>query len=129
MLDDSKEVHSALRKLRSLGIRISLDDFGTGYSSLGYLRKFTVDKVKIDRSFVSGITKDADHLAIVQAVVGLTHALGMTSVAEGVETEEQLILIRASGCNEAQGYLFSHPLPADAIKEFLARQDWKLKVA
>lgn len=129
LLDDSKEVHSALRKLRSLGIRISLDDFGTGYSSLGYLRKFTVDKVKIDRSFVSGITKDADHLAIVQAVVGLTHALGMTSVAEGVETEEQLILIRASGCNEAQGYLFSHPLPADAIKDFLARQDWKLKVA
>ena len=86
LLDDSKEVHSALRKLRSLGIRISLDDFGTGYSSLGYLRKFTVDKVKIDRSFVSGITKDADHLAIVQAVVGLTHALGMTSVAESADS-------------------------------------------
>lgn len=129
LLDDSKEVHSALRELRSLGIRISLDDFGTGYSSLGYLRKFTVDKVKIDRSFVSGITEDADHLSIVQAVVGLTHALGMTSVAEGVETEEQLILIRASGCNEAQGYLFSHPLPADEIMQFLARRDWKLKVA
>jgi len=129
LLDDSKEVHSALRELRSLGIRISLDDFGTGYSSLGYLRKFTVDKVKIDRSFVSGITENADHLAIVQAVVGLTHALGMISVAEGVETEEQLLLIRASGCNEAQGHLFSPAVPADEINEFLARRDWKLKVA
>jgi diguanylate cyclase (GGDEF)-like protein len=129
LLDDSKNVRSALRELRALGICVSLDDFGTGYSSLAYLRKFTVDKVKIDRSFVSGIAQDADHLAIVQAVVGLTHALGMTSVAEGVETEEEMILIRASGCNEAQGHLFSRPLPADGIKEFLACRDRELKVA
>ncbi|MCT7374661.1 putative bifunctional diguanylate cyclase/phosphodiesterase [Chelativorans salis] len=129
LLDDNREVNSALRQLRALGVRISLDDFGTGYSSLAYLRRFTVDKVKIDRSFVADIVGDPDHLAIVQAIVGLTHALGMTSVAEGLETEEQLLLIRASGCDEAQGYLFSPPVPEDEIKEFLARRGWKLRVA
>jgi EAL domain-containing protein (putative c-di-GMP-specific phosphodiesterase class I) len=129
LLDDSNKAHSSIRELRALGISISLDDFGTGYSSLGYLRKFAVDKVKIDRSFVSGITEDPDHLAIVQAVVGLTHALGMTSVAEGVETEEQMLLVRASGCNEAQGYLFSPPVTADEIIRFLACPNWDRKVA
>ncbi|WP_246248938.1 putative bifunctional diguanylate cyclase/phosphodiesterase [Chelativorans alearense] len=129
LLDDSSEVHSVLNALRSHGIRISLDDFGTGYSSLAYLRKFIVDKVKIDRSFVASIADNPDHLAIVQAIVDLTHALGMVSVAEGLETEEQLAIIRASGCNEAQGYLFSPPIPEDEIKEFLARRGWKLRVA
>jgi diguanylate cyclase (GGDEF)-like protein len=128
LLDDSREVHTALGELRALGIRISLDDFGTGYSSLAYLRKFTVDKVKIDRSFVAGIVHNREHLAIVQAIVGLAHALGITSVAEGVETEDQLLLIRASGCNEAQGHLFSRPIPADEIRE-LATKGWGIKVA
>jgi diguanylate cyclase (GGDEF)-like protein len=129
LLDDSKQTLSALQQLRSLGLRVSLDDFGTGYSSLAYLSKFKVDRVKIDRSFVSGIAANRDHLAIVHAIVGLTHALGMTSVAEGVETQEQLMLIRASGCNEAQGHLFSPPIPEQEIKEYLARRGWKLRVA
>jgi EAL domain-containing protein (putative c-di-GMP-specific phosphodiesterase class I) len=129
LLADSKDVLEALRQLRSLGILISLDDFGTGYSSLAYLRKFAVDKVKIDRSFISGIDQEVDHLAIVQAIVGLSHALGMSVVAEGIETEGQLLLINASGCNEAQGYLFSPPLPVRAIDEFIARREWMRKVA
>ena len=129
LLEDSREVRSALRALRSLGVRISLDDFGTGYSSLAYLRKFAVDKVKIDRSFMTGIVANPDHLAIVRAIVGLTHALEMTSVAEGLETEEQFLLIRASGCSEAQGYLFSPPVPDDEIEAFLARLGPNLRVA
>jgi diguanylate cyclase (GGDEF)-like protein/PAS domain S-box-containing protein len=129
LLDDSEEVLSTLNQLRALGARISLDDFGTGYSSLAYLRKFSVDKVKIDRSFVKDIEENEDHLAIVQAIIGLTHVLGMTSVAEGVETDEQLRLIQESGCQEAQGNLLSPPISSAAIKEWLAKRRWKPRIA
>jgi diguanylate cyclase (GGDEF)-like protein len=129
LLDDNKDVRSTLRELRSLGVNISLDDFGTGYSSLAYLRRFAVDKVKIDRSFVAGIDRDQDHLAIVQAIGGLADALGMKSVAEGVETEEQLLLVRASGCTEAQGHLFSPPVSSDGIADFFDRLGSQFLVA
>ncbi|WP_415727464.1 putative bifunctional diguanylate cyclase/phosphodiesterase [Pseudaminobacter sp. NGMCC 1.201702] len=109
LLEDSQRSSCALRDLRALGVRISLDDFGTGYSSLGYLRKYTVDKIKIDRSFVEQICTNQDHRAIVHAIVRLAHALGMKTTAEGIETEDQLEIIRATGCDEVQGYLFSPP--------------------
>jgi diguanylate cyclase (GGDEF)-like protein len=129
LLEDSKETHSALKQLRALGVRISLDDFGTGYSSLGYLRRFTVDKVKIDRVFVAGISHDRGHLAIVQAIVSLSQALGIRTVAEGIETEEQLLIIRASGCDEAQGHLFSLPRPEAELRELFTGKAPKLNVA
>ena len=110
-----------LHELKQLGVRIALDDFGTGYSSLSYLRRFPFDKIKIDRSFVQGCEDSADGLAIVKAVIALGRSLGMTTTAEGVETEAQLEIIRAEGCTEAQGFLFSKPLPAKAAKEFAAR--------
>jgi diguanylate cyclase (GGDEF)-like protein len=119
LLEDSVRSSFALRELRALGARISLDDFGTGYSSLSYLRKFTVDKIKIDRSFVEEISKNRDHMAIVNAIVSLSHTLGMTTTAEGVETEEQLNVIRSTGCDEAQGYLFTPPKSGAEINQWL----------
>jgi len=120
LLEDSRKLHTDLRRLRKLGTRISLDDFGTGYSSLSYLQKFAFDKVKIDRLFIKEITKSADQAAIVQTIVNLAFTLGMTTVVEGVEMEEQLRIIRAMGCDEAQGNLFSKPIPASEIPDFLA---------
>ena len=101
-------------ELRELGVRISMDDFGTGYSSLSYLRTFPFDKIKIDRSFMQDLAGRGDSLAIVKAVIGLGQSLGMTTTAEGVETEDQLDLVREQGCAEVQGFLFSPPLPASA---------------
>ena len=108
-----------LHKLRALGVSISLDDFGTGYSSLSYLRSFPFDKVKIDKSFVHGINHDRSSLAIVRAVIGMANSLGMTVVAEGVETEEQLILLRAQACSRVQGYLFSPPVTARQVDSYI----------
>ncbi len=108
-------VARALRLLRDAGITISLDDFGTGYSSLSHLRDFSVDLVKIDKSFVRQICDEADIAAIVSAVIYLTQSLGIAVVAEGVETEQQAELLRTMGCGFAQGHLFGHPVPSDAI--------------
>ncbi|MEC9246777.1 MAG: EAL domain-containing protein [Pseudomonadota bacterium] len=119
LLEDNRKLHADLRRLRQLGTRISLDDFGTGYSSLSYLQKFAFDKVKIDRLFIKEITKSADQAAIVQTIVNLAFTLGMTTVVEGVEMEEQLRIIRAMGCDEAQGNLFSKPILAKDIPGFL----------
>ena len=98
-----------------------MDDFGTGYSSLSYLRRFPFDKIKIDQSFVRDSTSSEDSLAIVRAVIGLGRSLGMTTTAEGVETEAQLAMIREEGCTEVQGYLLSAPLPSTAVDALLAR--------
>ena len=95
-------------------MRIALDDFGTGYSSLGYLQKFQFDKLKIDRSFISGLPGNEESQAIVRAVIGLGRSLGMRVTAEGVETTEQLEWVR-NGCDEVQGYLLSRPVDAGAI--------------
>jgi diguanylate cyclase (GGDEF)-like protein len=121
ILADDEYAVRTLHELKQLGVRIALDDFGTGYSSLSYLRRFPFDKIKIDRSFVHGCENSADGLAIVKAVIVLGRSLGMATTAEGVETDAQLEIIRAEGCTEAQGFLFSKPLPAKAAKEFAAR--------
>jgi EAL domain-containing protein (putative c-di-GMP-specific phosphodiesterase class I) len=110
-----------LSELRRLGVRISLDDFGTGYSSLGYLRAFPFDKIKIDRSFVHDLASRADSLAIIKAVIALSRSLGISTTAEGVETEEQFDLVRDEGCTEVQGFIFSPPLPS-TYKRLLSGQ-------
>jgi len=122
LLANSEMALSMLEELRRLGVRISLDDFGTGYSSLGYLRLFAFDKIKIDRSFVHDLAKRGDSLAIIKAVISLGRSLGISTTAEGVETEEQFDLVRDEGCTEVQGYIFSPPLPASAISDLLTRK-------
>ncbi|WP_027527492.1 bifunctional diguanylate cyclase/phosphodiesterase [Bradyrhizobium sp. Ec3.3] len=110
-----------LHQLRELGVSISLDDFGTGYSSLSYLRRFPFDKIKIDRSFVKDLAKRTDCVAIVRAISGLGRSLNITTTAEGVETTDQLDWLRAEGCNEVQGFLFSAARPAAEIEQLLLR--------
>jgi EAL domain-containing protein (putative c-di-GMP-specific phosphodiesterase class I) len=109
-----------LHQLRELGVSISMDDFGTGYSSLSYLRSFPFDKIKIDRSFVKDLARRTDCVAIVRAISGLGRSLNITTTAEGVETVDQLDWLRAEGCNEVQGFLFSAARPADEIATLLA---------
>ena len=125
LLQDSETTLAMLYQLRELGVRIAMDDFGTGYSSLSYLQSFPFDKIKIDRSFVKDIAESTGSLNIVRAVAALAKGLGMTATAEGVETAQQLDTIRAEGCTEMQGFLFSRPLPASEIEKlFLSpRQD------
>ena len=106
--------------MRRLGIRIALDDFGTGYSSLSYLRSFPFDKIKIDQSFIRDLSQRADCVAIVGAVAQLASSLSMATVAEGVETRDHLEKVVAAGCTEAQGYLFSRPVPSDRIGNVIA---------
>jgi diguanylate cyclase (GGDEF)-like protein/PAS domain S-box-containing protein len=101
-----------MHRLKEIGVAMSIDDFGTGYSNLSYLKRFPVDKLKIDKSFTSGLTRDPEDHSIVTAVVRLAHSLGLRAIAEGVETEGQMALLAAEGCDEVQGYYFSRPLPA-----------------
>lgn len=115
LLDDTRRVRIVLDRLRAFGFKIALDDFGTGYSSLSYLRGFKIDKIKIDQSFVRSLEEGADAAAIVQAVVSLGRALGLSVTAEGVETPEQHRFLRAAGCAQLQGFLFSRAVPADEI--------------
>jgi EAL domain-containing protein (putative c-di-GMP-specific phosphodiesterase class I) len=112
LMRGSKENVETLHRLRGLGISIVLDDFGTGYSSLSYLRVFPFDQIKIDRSFVSELSSSADCAAIVSAVASLGRNLRVDTVAEGIETQDQLVLARASGCTHAQGFLLGRPRPA-----------------
>jgi len=120
LLADVDTTLHTLHRLRGLGVHISLDDFGTGYSSLSYLRSFPFDKIKIDQSFVKDLSAKEGSRAIVAAVIGLGRSLGMTTTAEGVETEDQLQLVREHGCTEVQGFLFSPPLPASAVTKLFA---------
>jgi EAL domain-containing protein (putative c-di-GMP-specific phosphodiesterase class I) len=110
---------TVLRALKDLGVRVGMDDFGTGYSSLAYLRQFPFDLLKIDRAFVAGITSGEEDRAIVRTIIELARALGLTVVAEGVETPEQLGVLRELGCELAQGYLFARPAPAEALTGIL----------
>jgi diguanylate cyclase (GGDEF)-like protein/PAS domain S-box-containing protein len=112
---------ATLHQLRALGVSISMDDFGTGYSSLSYLRSFPFDKIKIDRSFVKDLVQRSDCVAIVRAISGLGRSLNITTTAEGVETTDQLDWLRAEGCNQVQGFLFSAARPASEIAELLVR--------
>ena len=122
LLAESEPTLQTLHKLRALGVRISMDDFGTGYSSLSYLRSFPFDKIKIDRSFIRDLESRGDSLAIIKAVIGLGHSLGMSTTAEGIETEEQLAAVREQGCNEVQGFLFSPPIDASAVIDLLKKE-------
>jgi diguanylate cyclase (GGDEF)-like protein/PAS domain S-box-containing protein len=121
LLRDSEANIAMLRALKALGLRIAMDDFGTGYSSLSYLRRFPFDKIKIDRSFVSDLPDGGGSGAIVRAVVGLGASLGVIITSEGVETPQQLDYLRAEGCEQAQGYLFSRPVPANEVATLVTR--------
>ena len=125
LMEDAEWAIGSIRALRNLGVKLSIDDFGTGYSSLGYLKRFPVDSVKIDRSFVDGLGTDPEDSAIVAAVVSLGHALGLEVVAEGVETEQQLDELRDLGCESAQGFLFAPPQPAPDVEQMITRGRWR----
>jgi diguanylate cyclase (GGDEF)-like protein len=129
LLQDNEATVSMLHELRRLGVRIAMDDFGTGYSSLSYLRSFPFDKIKIDQSFVREMSQRSDCLAIVQSVANLGSSLGMPTVAEGIETEEQLRQIQAAGCTDAQGYYFGRPRPARDLVHTLEALRQKARVA
>jgi EAL domain-containing protein (putative c-di-GMP-specific phosphodiesterase class I) len=120
LLRNDESTLALLFQLRALGVRIALDDFGIGYSSLSYLRSFPFDKVKIDQSFVKEMVVRADCAAIVSSIVDLANKLDMTTTAEGIETVNQLDLVRAAGCTEAQGYLFSVPRPLREVMGYVS---------
>jgi diguanylate cyclase (GGDEF)-like protein/PAS domain S-box-containing protein len=120
LMDDVDMAIAVLSDLRALGVRLAIDDFGTGYSSLGYLKRFPVDIVKLDRAFVAGLGTDSAADAITAAVINLGHALGLSVIAEGVENEEQLTVLRALRCDRAQGYLWSAPLAPAQLAEWMA---------
>jgi diguanylate cyclase (GGDEF)-like protein len=121
MIDDPQTTLERLEALCALGVSLALDDFGTGYSSLSYLQKFPFSQIKIDRAFVASLGTAGNAGAIIQSIVTLGHALGMKVLAEGVETDEQRVLLRLAGCDEMQGFLFAKPRPADAIDKVVAR--------
>jgi diguanylate cyclase (GGDEF)-like protein/PAS domain S-box-containing protein len=120
LMDDTFAVTAALTSIHDLGVQLAVDDFGTGYSSLLYLRRFPVDALKLDRSFVSGINDNPLDSTIVRSVIDLAHSLGLTSVAEGVETGEQLVALQAMGCDLAQGFFWSPGIPADQVDSMLS---------
>lgn len=119
-MDDVESTIATLAELRSIGIHLSIDDFGTGYSSLSYLKRFPIDKLKVDQSFVRHMTQEADAAAIARAVIDLGHSLRLKVIAEGVETINQLDLLRQYGCHEMQGYYYSRPVTPDAFAALLA---------
>ena len=121
LIDDPRQAQARLEALRALGVRIALDDFGTGYSSLSYLQKFPFDRLKIDRAFVASLGTSGNSGVIIQSIVTLGHALGMKVLGEGVETDEQRVLLRLAGCDELQGHLFAMPAPAAEIDRAWAR--------
>ena len=122
LMIDPAETAAVLGRLRAKGIHISIDDFGTGYSSLSYLKRFPINALKIDRSFVTDVTCNADDAAIATAIILMGHSLKLSVVAEGVETENQLEFLKVLQCNEVQGYLFSPPVPADRAQVMLEEQ-------
>lgn len=119
LMEDTERTAATLQTLHGMGVRLAIDDFGTGYSSLNYLKRFHIDSLKIDQSFVRDIANNSDDAAIATTIVTLGHSLGLTVIAEGVETEEQLTFLHGANCDEIQGYYYSRPLPADALEEWI----------
>ncbi len=119
LLEDCQQTSRNLEALKAMGLRLTIDDFGTGYSSLSYLRRFPLDALKIDRSFIRGLPEDQDDLAIARAIIAMAKSLNLAIVAEGVETRKQLDFVRAEGCDEVQGFYFSEPLSAPAFRRLL----------
>ena len=117
--DDVEAAIETLEELRRLGVGLEIDDFGTGYSSFSYLKRFPVDTLKIDKSFVSGLGEGVEDAAIAQAIVSVAHTLGLKATAEGVETREQLEQLKEIGCDQVQGYFFSRPLDREAVASFM----------
>ena len=122
LMQNAKSTLSVLYELKRMGLNLSMDDFGTGYCSFSYLKSFPLDIIKIDRSFITDINKTKADAAIVKAIIAMSHTLKLKVVAEGVETDEQLSLLREMGCDEMQGYLLSRPLPAEEINAFLLKR-------
>ena len=127
LMDDAEATIVTLAQLRSIGVYLSIDDFGTGYSSMNYLKRFAVRAIKIDKSFIAGLPQDSENAAITRAIIALAHGLKMAVVAEGVETDAQLLLLEQFGCDTVQGYYLGHPLPHDAITRMLDDQMALLK--
>jgi EAL domain-containing protein (putative c-di-GMP-specific phosphodiesterase class I) len=121
VMHNPDQVVNMLKDMEKVGIKTSLDDFGTGYSSLSYLKRFPIYKLKVDQSFVRGLPGDEDDAAITRAIIGMGKSLGLRVIAEGVETREQLEFLRAEGCDEIQGFLFSKPIPAEEFEKLLDR--------
>ena len=128
LIDNPAEMVRRIKDLHALGVRVALDDFGSGYSNLGYLQRFPLDKLKIDKSFVAALGRSANGGVIIQAIVALGRALGLSVLVEGVETEHQRVLLRLAGCDEMQGFLFAKPAPASAIDRILAQAKHSGKV-
>jgi EAL domain-containing protein (putative c-di-GMP-specific phosphodiesterase class I) len=120
LLDSVEHIIATFHQLRELGVKLAIDDFGTGYSSLSYLKRFPVDYVKIDQTFIRGLGEGTEDAAITRAIIAMAHSLELKVVAEGVENREQLDFLRAHECDEVQGYLISRPLEAGAAGELLA---------
>ena len=122
IMQDIEHVIGVMRELKSMGVMLAIDDFGTGYSSLSYLKRFPVDRLKIDQSFVRDIITDRDAQGIVQAVISLGQTLDMRIIAEGVETAEQRDILAERGCHEIQGYLIARPMPAEDFTDFFRKR-------
>ena len=123
MMEDTDQASDTLSRLKELGVKIAIDDFGTGYSSLAYLKRFPVQRLKIDQSFVRGLTNDKDDVAIVKAMIGLGRSLRLDVIAEGVETEAELGILADLGCQEAQGYLICRPVPPEELEAWVQARD------
>ncbi|MDE2042459.1 MAG: EAL domain-containing protein, partial [Alphaproteobacteria bacterium] len=129
-MNEGTNAVQTLEKILALGVRLALDDFGTGYSSLGYLSKTKFSTIKVDRSFVQGASRNlAECIAIIRAVVALAESLGMSTTAEGVETDDECAMINALGCRKIQGYLFGRPMPAAEARKLLGVNDTQRQVA
>lgn len=122
LMQNSEPNIAMLRRIREMGIRISIDDFGTGYSSLGYLKRFPIDSLKIDQSFIRDMITNREDAAIATAIISLAHNLNMKVIAEGIETEEQALFLRSQRCNAMQGYLFSPPVPVKECTSLLEQE-------
>ena len=129
IMENVEEMMAILHQLHAIGVKLAVDDFGTGHSSLAYLKRFEVDTLKIDRSFVSHVNDDQDDAIIAKAIISLAKSLNLRIAAEGVETEDQLGFLREHGCDEAQGYLFTVPLKANEFAAWYWKNSKRIAAA